>query len=196
MERVREAFRRAAKPPRLLAPLRVVEVQKEKRGSGYVVRARWGAPVKREGGEHRTPFHGGDADLIEQVGKEGTEIELSTPQPPLLCTGFGGSVAMGAAKDLFEWGKEGSGCLAGAPLLNDYDESTKTPGLFLVGPAVRHEEHIFCFVYKFRQRFGIVAEAIARGLDHDTEATVEACREMNMFLDDFSCCKGACGETC
>ena len=25
---------------------------------------------------------------------------------------------------------------------------------------------------------------------------VEACRKMNMFLDDFECCKAACGEAC
>ena len=103
---------------------------------------------------------------------------------------------MGPAKDLFEWGEKGSGCLAGSPLLNDFDESTKTPGLFLAGPAVQHENLSFCFVYKFRQRFAIVAEAIARGLGHDTEQAVQKCKEVNMYLADFSCCKGACGETC
>ena len=49
-----------------------------------------------------------------------------------------------------------------SPLLNDVDESTKTPGLFLVGPAVRHQHMSLCFVYKFRQRFGVVADEIAR----------------------------------
>jgi hypothetical protein len=90
----------------------------------------------------------------------------------------------------------GGGCLDGAPLLNDFDESTKTPGLFLVGPQVVHGSLSFCFVYKYRQRFGIVADAIARGLGLDTHGTVEAMRKSNMFLDDFSCCKGACGESC
>ncbi|KAH8096496.1 pyridine nucleotide-disulfide oxidoreductase [Aureococcus anophagefferens] len=58
--------------------------------------------------------------------------------------------------------KKGGGCADGAPLLNEYDESTTTPGLFLVGPAVIHGDLSFCFVYKFRQRFGVVADAIAR----------------------------------
>ena len=196
MERVRQAFQFAAKPPRLLAPLRVYKVEKDQSGDGFVVRARWGPPVTHEGGEHRTPFHDDDAE-IEEIGEEGAEVTLHTPQAPLLCTGFAGSVKIGVAKDLFEWGDEDAGgCLAGAPLLNDVDESTKTPGLFLVGPAVRHDNHIFCFVYKFRQRFGVVADTIAKGLDFDTEAAVEECRELNMYLDDFSCCKGACGETC
>ena len=194
MERVRDGFRRAPTPPRLLAPLRVTSV--ERQGKGYAVKAKWGAPVEHEGGEHRTAYHGGDAE-IEEVGEEGTEVELVTPQAPLLCTGFEGSAALGVVKDLFEWGDEDAGgCLAGAPLLNDFDESTKTQGLFLVGPAVRHDEHIFCFVYKFRQRFAVVADEIARGLGFDTEETVEECREHNMYLDDFTCCKGACGETC
>ena len=92
--------------------------------------------------------------------------------------------------------KPTSGCADSAPLLNEYDESTKTPGLFLVGPAVRHQELSFCFVYKFRQRFGVVADAIARGLGYRTAAAVEECRDMNMFLDDFSCCQSACGEAC
>lgn len=205
MERVRQAFRQTTpssnqSPPRLLAPLRVikVEIDKEAEGGGFVVHAKWEAPVKHPGGEHRDreKFF---SDDFEEIGEVGTTIQLRTPQPPLLCTGFAGSARLGAAKDLFEWeeekeGEGGSGCMAGAPLINNVDESTKTPGLFLVGPAVRHGEHIFCFVYKFRQRFGVVADAIARGLGHETTQAVYACRQMNMFLDDFSCCKGACGE--
>ena len=159
------------------------------------MRGRWGAPVEYPGGYYRTPLHDGDEE-IEETGEEGTEVELRTPQPPLLCTGFGGSVRLGPARDLFEFSEGGSGCQAGSPLLNEYDESTKTPGLFLAGPAVRHDSLVFCFVYKFRQRFAVVADAIAQGLDHDTEQEVHECRANNMYLDDFSCCKGACGETC
>merc|ERR1711871_605449 len=65
-----------------------------------------------------------------------------------------------------------------APSLNSMDESTKTPGLFMVGPGVYHKislgekdkdandgqselEFIFCFLYKFRARFPVVASAIA-----------------------------------
>ena len=44
--------------------------------------------------------------------------------------------------------------------------------------------------------FGVVADAIAQGLGLDTHEAVDECREMNMFLDDFECCKAACGETC
>ena len=89
----------------------------------------------------------------------------------------------------------GKGLLAGAPLTKD-DESTKTPGVFLVGLTVRHGELSFCFIYKFRQRFGIVANAICKGLGRDTEAAVENCKNMNMYMDDFQCCKSTCGEAC
>ena len=92
---------------------------------------------------------------------------------------------------------EAKGCLAGAPLLTADDESTKVPGVFLVGPTVRHGEHSFCFVYKFRQRFGIVANAICRGLGRrDADTAVEVARKMNMYLDDLKCCESTCGETC
>jgi len=170
-------------------------VEKDEDGNGYVVKAKWGAPVKHEGGEHRDKFFDDD---FEEIDKEGREVSLRTSQPPLLCTGFAGSVALGAAKDLFEWGDENAtGCLAGAPLISDWDESTKTPGLFLVGPAVRHDQHIFCFVYKYRQRFGVVATRIALELGFENvDDAVETLRETNMYLDDFSCCKGACGEAC
>ena len=114
------------------------------------------------------------------AGAEGSELVVHTAHPPVLCTGFEGSVASCVARDLFALteGSEGAkGCLAGAPLLTDDDESTKVPGVFLVGPTVRHGEHSFCFVYKFRQRFGVVADAIARKLGQKTDEAVDVCRK-------------------
>ena len=103
----------------------------------------------------------------------------------------------GAACDLFDFAEESDeadGCLRGAALLTQEDESTKVPGVFLVGPSVSHGQLSFCFVYKFRQRFGIVANAICRGLGRDTRAAVAECRKDNMYLDDFKCCEGACNN--
>jgi hypothetical protein len=52
-------------------------------------------------------------------------------------------------------------------------------------------------VYKFRQRFGVVANAICRGLGRrDADAAVDICRKTNMYLDDLKCCEVTCGETC
>ena len=123
---------------------------------------------------------------------------MHTTQPPILATGFEGSVRS-SASHLFNFAgasDEAKGCLAGAPLLTATDESTKVPGVFLVGPTVSHGELSLCFIYKFRQRFGIVADAICRGLGHDTTAAVAECRRTNMYLDDLTCCEGACGDVC
>ncbi len=213
-QRVRDALATST-PPRLLAPLRVEQVERVKAadGGGYCVHARWGAPVSHPGGHLRVPLQEGQEEEAgagagaaaaaaaavggndDRPGEEGTEMTLRTPHPPMLCTGFEGSVSLGVAKELFAFGGA-DGCTAGAPILTLTDESTLTPGLFLVGSLVRHGELSFCFVYKFRQRFGIVADTIARGLGRDTRDAVAECRKIDMYLDDFESCKGACGESC
>ncbi|MEM1423063.1 MAG: NAD(P)/FAD-dependent oxidoreductase [Planctomycetota bacterium] len=107
-----------------------------------------------------------------------------TPEPPLLASGFTGGHR--GIMHLFEEREED-----GFPFLTDDDESTITPGLFLCGPAVRHGSHIFCFIYKYRQRFAVVAKAIATSLGLPAEK-LEEYREWGMYLDDLSCC----GEEC
>ena len=179
--------------PKLLAPLRVVRVEKAA-GGGFDVVATWkGAESLPPSGPLRRPF-----GASSPAGAAGSELVVHTSQPPLLCTGFEGSVAASARHlfDLADEGDEAKGCLAGSPLLTEQDESTKVPGVFLVGPTVRHKELSFCFIYKFRQRFAIVANAICTGLGHDTRDKVDICRKMNMYLDDFKCCQTTCGETC
>ena len=85
---------------------------------------------------------------------DGDVFETSTQ--PILANGFAGSHKLIA--DLFVSRDDGY------PLLNDRDESTTNPGLFLCGPAVRHDDHIFCYIFKYRQRFPVVAKAIANYL--------------------------------
>ena len=79
----------------------------------------------------------------------------------------------------------------GFPVLSKDDESTIVPGLFLCGPAVRHDNHVFCFIYKYRQRFGVVAKAIATSLDLPAEG-LNKYRKWGLYLDDLS----ECGEDC
>ena len=132
----------------------------------------------------------------EPPGAPGDELVVHTAHPPILATGFEGSVAA-AARDLFDLADEdGGGCLAGAPRLTPEDESTKVPGVFLVGPSVVQGDLSFCFVYKFRQRFGIVADAICRGLGRETKTAVAGLRQANMYMADLSCCENTCGEVC
>jgi thioredoxin reductase len=106
-----------------------------------------------------------------------------TAHRPILATGFSGSLRLIA--DLFDWSQHGNA------LLTENDESTKTPGLFVVGPMVRHPGAIFCFIYKFRQRFAVVGRTIAERLDLDLEP-LSAYRSGNMLLDDLSCCDDSC----
>jgi len=110
--------------------------------------------------------------------------QWATPTPPILATGFQGSLAL--IETLIERHPEYY-----YPLLNENDESTRTPGLFLAGPMVRHQNLVFCFIYKFRHRFAVVANAIARQLDLDT-APLEAYRTQGMYLDDLTCCDTSC----
>jgi len=146
---------------------------------------------------------------VEQPPALSADRIYSTASPPILCVGFQGSVAA-VVGDLFHWDSSatlGAGDNDGAhkhnilndassssPLLTDKDESTRTEGLFLVGPTVSHEGLIFCFVYKFRHRFAVVAEAVARRLNKDTRRGIMACRSGDMFLDEFAGIHACCGE--
>ncbi|TWT71784.1 NAD(P)/FAD-dependent oxidoreductase [Crateriforma conspicua] len=120
-------------------------------------------------------------DSYEVKALDGRWFPTSTP--PLLAGGFEGSHQLVA--DLFKQRDDGF------PKLNENDESTVTPGLFLCGPAVRHDNHVFCFIYKYRQRFAVVAKAIATSLGLPAEE-LESYRKWGMYLDDLSCC----GEEC
>ncbi|MFV0444261.1 MAG: NAD(P)/FAD-dependent oxidoreductase [Planctomycetaceae bacterium] len=109
--------------------------------------------------------------------------EWTTGSPPILATGFRGS--HGLVSDWFECREDGY------PQLTTEDESTLAGGLFFVGPLVRHDEQIFCFIYKFRQRFAVVAKAIANRLGLLAEE-LEGYRAWGMYLDDLSCCGAEC----
>jgi putative flavoprotein involved in K+ transport len=84
-----------------------------------------------------------------------------TQTKPILCTGFDGSLKQIAP--LFNWSQG----------------------------QVRHGNIIFCFIYKFRQRFAVVAKAIAHRLEIDL-TPLEAYRKEGMFLDDLDCCDNDC----
>ncbi|MEM6480975.1 MAG: NAD(P)-binding domain-containing protein, partial [Pseudomonadota bacterium] len=99
--------------------------------------------------------------------------------PPILATGFGSGTSR--VSEWFDFDPDG------IPLLTSQDESTSMPGLFLVGPEVSHQGHVFCFIYKFRQRFAVVARAIAGRMGVDT-SVLEIYYENNMLLDDLTCC--------
>jgi thioredoxin reductase len=135
------------------------------------------------------PVGGVDVQSIEKIKKGFTVTAADgkawqTQRQPILATGFKGGFQQ--VIDRFELREDGY------PLLNEYDESTLTSNLFLVGPSVRHDDLIFCFIYKYRQRFAVVAKAIADRLGLESEEFEKTYRRWGMFLDDFECC----GEQC
>ncbi|MFP9062579.1 NAD(P)/FAD-dependent oxidoreductase [Natrialbaceae archaeon A-chndr2] len=111
--------------------------------------------------------------------EKGETSTYTVPTRPILATGF--EPALGPATDYFP---SEDGKIA----LTDRDESPTTPGLFLAGPDVTHNGVKFCFIYKFRARFPIVAKTIGERLGIDTDP-LEVYREQNMFLEDLSCCE-------
>jgi putative flavoprotein involved in K+ transport len=121
----------------------------------------------------------GDGYLVRDADGDAWETAI----PPILATGFAGSLQL--VRDLFAW-TEG-----GHAELSERDESTRVPGLFVVGPSVRHEGVIFCYIYKFRQRFAVVAAAIGEELGLNLEP-LDAYRAAGMYLDDLSCCGAEC----
>jgi thioredoxin reductase len=142
------------------------------------------------------PFFSGDSlrlisdsrvSTVEQF-PEGYKITLSdgkemmSQTKPILATGF--YPLSKIVQEHFESNEDGV-------LVTEEDESTKIPGLFLVGPGVRHKGAIFCFIYKFRQRFPIVGGAILERL-HQNPSALKEYKEANMYLEDLSCCTDEC----
>ena len=119
--------------------------------------------------------------MYEVTAGDGHRHQMSVA--PLSAGGFAGS--HGLVADLFETREDSS------LLLSEDDESTIVTGIFLCGPAVRHNNHVFCFIVKYRQRFAVAAKAIATSLGLPAE-DIEEYRKWGMYLDDLSCC----GEQC
>ena len=126
---------------------------------------------------------------VEEDQRGGYQVQtengrsFNTTTKPLLAIGFTGG--HGLVSDLFELREDGF------PLLTKDDESTEIPGIFMCGPYVRHGDLIFCFIFKYRQRFAVVAKAIATSLGLPAEG-LEEYRQWGMYLDDLT----VCGQDC
>jgi cation diffusion facilitator CzcD-associated flavoprotein CzcO len=117
---------------------------------------------------------------VTEDGLGDDEERIETQKRPVLATGF--KTEFGPADEYFPRDEEG------VVPLTDRDESPVADGLFLAGPEVAHNGVLFCFIYKYRTRFPVVAETIGERLGVDTEPLGEY-REENMFMDDLSCCE-------
>lgn len=121
--------------------------------------------------------------MVYAEGHDGSSRLFKTAVPPILATGFKGSLSL--IEELFERGEQGE------VRLSALDESVKTAGLFVAGPSVIHRELKLCFIYKFRQRFGVIAGEIAKRLGLPADG-LEEYRAKGMLLEDLSCCEEDC----
>ncbi|MCT1796051.1 NAD(P)/FAD-dependent oxidoreductase [Helcococcus kunzii] len=109
-----------------------------------------------------------------------------TKNKPILSTGFNPCVHE-IKGDIFEYNNEG------LPIVSIEDESTIAENIFLVGPSLRQNNIIFCYIYKFRQRFATTIMEIAQreGITIDNQI-IDLYRRNQMLLDDLSCCDVSC----
>lgn len=110
---------------------------------------------------------------------------FASAHEPILGTGFlrGGGAQL--IRECFDWTPDGR------PILSAHDESTLTPGLFLAGPQVRQDRRIYCFIYKFRQRFDGVARMVAQHLGLPAQDDAPAAGAWGPF-GNADCCDDAC----
>ncbi|MBK1883764.1 NAD(P)-binding domain-containing protein [Luteolibacter pohnpeiensis] len=107
------------------------------------------------------------------------EIPFTISTQPILATGFLGSLMQVIEHFEIQKGR--------VVFTEEADESTITPNLFYSGPLLQHREAKFCFIYKFRARFGVIAREIATRLSLDVKA-LEPFAEMGMLQEDLECC--------
>lgn len=113
---------------------------------------------------------------------------IVTENPPICATGF--SLVKKPIEEFITYRPDGS------PKLSEKtDELFGHKNIYLSGPSVRHDNHIFCFIYKFRQRFGVIAEDILKKEKYrrkDITSLVEKWKSNGMYLSDLSCCDVEC----
>ena len=104
-DRLREVTAPSFSPrPKLLAPLRVTKVEEVESG-GYNVIAEWkAAEPPMHPSSLRNQYYSGPR-FGEGNAEEGSKYVVHTAQPPILATGFEGSVAS-AARNLFNFADE------------------------------------------------------------------------------------------
>lgn len=109
-------------------------------------------------------------------------IPMASKTRPILANGF--HSGLGVVAELFDTDQHGNPVFTEAA-----DESTLTSGLFYSGPALVHRNALFCFIYKFRARFGVIAAEIARRLgEPEVEEKLSSYAKAGFMNTDLECC--------
>ena len=116
------------------------------------------------------------------VLRDQDEIPMVARTRPILATGY--RSGLGVVESLFDHNEKG------LPIFTeDSDESTTTPGLFYSGPSLVHRNSLFCFIYKFRARFGVIAHEIASRLGKpDIDEKLMPYLKAGFMNSDLDCC--------
>ena len=127
--------------------------------------------------DNQITFHTGKVIRVEKDENEfiiyTEKKKIRSKTKPILATGFKGSLSL--IEELFDWEDEKA-------QLNSFDESIKTPGLYVTGPMLQQHNMIFCFIYKFQQRFAVVANNIGIKLSKDVSVIGEY-KKQGMYLE-------------
>lgn len=101
---------------------------------------------------------------------------------PILANGF--KSGLGLVERLFEHDENG------LPVFSEEaDESTLMPGLFYSGPSLVHRKSLFCFIYKYRARFGVIAHEIATRLGKpEVDEKLMPYLKAGFMNTDLDCC--------
>ena len=116
------------------------------------------------------------------IMRDQDDIPMGVKTQPILANGF--HSGLGMVSSLFDYDKNK------LPIFSEEaDESTITPDLFYTGPSLVHRNALFCFIYKYRARFGVIAAEIATRLDlPDVEKKLEAYAKGGFMNKDLDCC--------
>ena len=116
------------------------------------------------------------------VLRDQDDIPIVASSRPILANGF--HSGLGLVKEYFDHDKHHKPVFS-----EEADESTITPGLFYSGPALVHRNALFCFIYKFRARFGLIAAEIAGRLEiPDIEKNLQPYKDAGFMNNDLECC--------
>lgn len=136
--------------------------------------------------DNQITFHTGKVIRVEKDENEfiiyTEKKKIRSKTKPILATGFKGSLSL--IEELFDWEDEKA-------QLNSFDESIKTPGLYVTGPMLQQHNMIFCFIYKFQQRFAVVANNIGIKLSKDVSVIGEY-KKQGMYLENLEDAKDEC----
>ena len=126
-------------------------------------------------------------DLIFNINLKDNTL-IKTREMPICATGF--SLVKEPIKEFISYRKDGY-----PKLIEETDEFFGQKNIYLSGPSVRHDDHIFCFIYKFRQRFGVIVEDILKKEKYSQDnitLLVNSWKKNGMYLSDLKCCGDEC----